>query len=156
VRRLRIGVPDLDAFLRAGLVSESKLERMFWGKRNRGIRLARNALQLADRRAESQPESELRIVMVAGGFRPKPQYKVYRKRKFLGRLDLAIEECLVAVEYDGRWHETPEQRRLDHERRQRMEAEGWRFVIITAEQLATNYEGILERIRDAERAQLAR
>jgi len=37
-----------------------------------------------------------------------------------------------------------------------MEAEGWRFVIVTAEQLATDYGGILDRIRDAVRAQLAR
>lgn len=156
IRRLRIGVPDLDAFLRAGLVGELPLRLMFAEKRLRGIRLARHALQLSDRRAESLPESELRIVMVAGGFRPKPQYKVYKKRKFLGRLDLAIKECRVGVEYDGRWHETAEQRRLDHKRRQRMEAEGWRFVIVTAEQLATDYRGILNRIDDAVRAQLAR
>ena len=156
IRRLRIGVPDLDAFLRARLVSELRLRAMFAEKRLRGIRLARNALQLADHRAESLPESELRVVMVVAGFQPKPQYKVYKKRKFLGRLDLAIQACLVAVEYDGRWHDTPEQRRLDRERRQRMEAEGWRFVIVTAEQLATDYGGILDRIRDAVRAQLAR
>jgi hypothetical protein len=37
-----------------------------------------------------------------------------------------------------------------------MEAEGWRFVIVTAEQLATDYESILNRIDDAVRAQLAR
>jgi very-short-patch-repair endonuclease len=156
-RRLRIGVPDLDAFLRVFKVPERILDHEFYGRRNRGIRLARHALQLADPRAESLPESELRVVMVIAGFNPKPQYKVYKGQQFLARLDLGIDECQVGVEYDGRrWHETSEQVIHDRERRQRLEAEGWVFVIVTAEQLATDYEGILERIRVAMRAQLAR
>jgi hypothetical protein len=50
----------------------------------------------------------------------------------------------VALKYDGRWHDTPEQVVHDHERRQRREAEGWLFVIVNAEQLATDYEAIPE------------
>jgi very-short-patch-repair endonuclease len=155
LRRLRIGVPDLDVFLRAGLVRRSSLKRLFSKRRNRGIRLARHALQLADPRAESPPESELRIVMTAGGFAPTPQYKVYEKRKFLGRIDLAIEANKVAVEYDGRWHDTPEQRAHDHKRRQRLVAAGWVFIVVDAEQLATDYASILERIGTVRRVQLA-
>lgn len=149
VRRLRIGVPDLDVFLRSRLVGRAALERQFWGRRNRGIRLARHALQLADPRAESPPESELRVVLTIGGFHPKPQRNVYAKRRFLGRLDLAIEDGKVAIEYDGRWHDTPEQVIHDRERRQQLTAAGWAFVIVDCEQLATDYSGILERVRAA-------
>jgi len=149
VRRLRIGVPDLDVFLRSGLVRRSALERQVWGRRNRGIRLARHAVQLADPRAESLPESELRVILTVGGFRPKPQHNVRKKRVFLGRLDLAIEESKVAIEYDGRWHNTPDQVIHDRERRQRLMAEGWAFVIVDSDQLATDYSGIVERVRAA-------
>jgi very-short-patch-repair endonuclease len=150
IRRLRIGVPDLDAFLSVFEISEYVLNFMFYGRRNRGIRLARHALHLSDTRAESLPESELRIVLLAGGFCPEPQLKVFKGRKFLGRLDLGIRKCKVGIEYDGRrWHETPEQIAHDRARRQRLEAEGWVLVIVTAEQLATDYAGILERVRVA-------
>ena len=149
VRRLRIGVPDLDVFLRSGLVRRSTLERQVWGRRNRGIRLARHAVELSDPRAESLPESELRVVLNIGGFHPKPQHNVRKKRVFLGRLDLAIEASKVAIEYDGRWHNTPDQVIHDRERRRRLITEGWAFVIVDSDQLATDYSGILERVRAA-------
>ncbi|MFE0026324.1 endonuclease domain-containing protein [Amycolatopsis sp. NPDC059021] len=156
VRRLRIGVPDLDAFLRAKLVRRRDLERLFMKRRNRGIRLARHALLLSDPRAESLPESELRIVLAAGGFAAKPQYNVRSRRgHFLGRLDLAIKESKVAIEYDGRWHEEPSQQQHDYERRRRIAEEGWRFVIVTAEQLATDFASILDAVRTAQQAQFA-
>lgn len=147
VGRLRIGVPDLDAFLRAGHSSMKRLERLFVGRRNRGIRLARNALQLADPRAESLPESELRIVLAAGGISAKPQHVVRTEQGlFLGRLDLALTECKVAVEYDGRWHDTSRQRKKDRKRRERIAQAGWRFVIVTAENLANDFAGIVAAV----------
>ena len=62
----------------------------------------------------------------------------------------------MAIEYDGRWHATAKQAALDRERRSRIEAEGWRFVIVTADELATDYEAILNAVVTATRAQLAR
>ena len=157
VGRLRIGVPDLDAFLRAGHSSMKRLERLFTRKRNRGIRLARNALLLADPRAESPPESELRIVLAAGGISAKPQHVVRTEQGlFLGRLDLALTECKVAVEYDGRWHDTSRQRKKDRSRRKRIAEAGWRFVIVTAEHLANDFAGIVTAVTNARDAQLAR
>lgn len=157
VRRLRIGVPDLDAFLRAGYSSMKRLEQLCMGRRNRGIRLARNALQLADPRAESLPESELRIVLAAGGISAKSQHVVRTKQgDFLGRLDLALAECKVAIEYDGRWHDTSRQRKKDQRRRKRIAEAGWRFIIVTAEQLANDFAGIVTAVTNARDAQLAR
>ncbi|GAB3486464.1 hypothetical protein [Amycolatopsis cihanbeyliensis] len=149
IRRLRIAVPDIDAFLRTGLVRRHKLTYALLRRRNRGIRLARNALALADPRAESLPESELRIVLTAGGLTPTPQHKIRKNGRVIARLDLAIAEHQVAVEYDGRWHLKPDQIRHDRERRRRLTAEGWRFVIVDAELLAGSYQKILDLVRRA-------
>ncbi|WP_410656580.1 endonuclease domain-containing protein [Amycolatopsis sp. lyj-112] len=157
IRRLRIGVPDLDAFLRAEKLSDLRLTAEFYGRRNRGIRLARHALLLSDPRAESPPESEVRVVLVAGGIAAEPQLEVFdRNGRFLARLDLAVKKFKVAVEYDGRWHNTPKQRAHDRRRRKRLEAEGWRFVIVTADDLANDFEGIVAAVHSAVRARLAR
>lgn len=153
VRRLRIGVPDLDAFLRSRRVRLKALHRTFYRRRNRGIRLARRALQLADPRAESLPESDLRVVMVYAGWNPTPQHSVRKNGRFLGRLDFALEESKVAVEYDGRWHRKRRQRLLDKQRRKRLAAEGWRFVIVTAEMLAGDHQKVVDAIRAAEAKQ---
>jgi hypothetical protein len=75
---------------------------------------------LADGRAESPPESVLRLrwieVLV---FRPTPQFEVWDGGQFLARLDLASEELRWAAEYDGdEWHSSPEQRTHDRARRE--------------------------------------
>ncbi|WP_240519192.1 DUF559 domain-containing protein [Amycolatopsis antarctica] len=80
-----------------------------------------------------------------------PQFNVRYRRRLLGRLDLAIPEVKVAIEYDGRWHLAPHQAARDRERRARIVAEGWRFVVITAEQLARDYEAIVRAVSDAVR-----
>ncbi|EMD22603.1 endonuclease domain-containing protein [Amycolatopsis azurea] len=156
VRRLRIGVPDLDQFMRAEKLSDLLLNREFYGRRNRGIRLARHALRLSDPRAESPPESEVRIVLAAGGITATPQVEVFsRTGHFIARLDLGDKEHKVAIEYDGRWHNTPEQRAHDRRRRRRVEAEGWRFVIVTAEDLANDFKGIVDAVWRARRGAIS-
>ncbi|MQA09612.1 MAG: DUF559 domain-containing protein [Pseudonocardiaceae bacterium] len=150
-RRLRTGVADLDAFLRAGLVSRDQLEDTLTKRRNRGVVLARHATHLTDTRAESRPESDLRVLLVMDGMKPTPQREVWQNGKLLGRLDLALDEEQIAVEYDGRWHNEPEQAAHDRARRERLEAAGWTFVIVTAEKLAAASGAILEEVRAARR-----
>lgn len=152
IMRHRIAVPDLDAYIRSGLVKRRALFQLFGSRRNRGIRLARSALWLSDPRAESLPESELRVVMRFGGLRPTPQFVVWLSKRRKVRLDLALVEEKVAAEYDGRWHLKPEQRRKDLARRRRLERAGWRVVVVHAEHLANDFQGILDVIRDAQRA----
>lgn len=152
VRRLRIAVPDLDAFLRSKLVSVASLERTFGNRRNRGIRLAREALLMSDTRAESLPESELRVVLRAGGFNPVPQHRILKDGVEIARLDLAILETKTAIEYDGYWHRERRQTILDQARRSRLSAKGWRFIVVTAERLAGDPDKILEEVRRAQYA----
>jgi hypothetical protein len=150
VRRLRIAVPDVDAFIRAGLVTPQRLRCALRGRRNRGIRLARAALSMIDPRAESLPESELRVVLKSGGFEPIPQYPIMKNGREVARLDLVLPETKTAIEYDGKWHRKRKQVRLDKARRKKLMGEGWYFVIVTAEKLAGDYTKILREVREAQ------
>jgi hypothetical protein len=82
---------------------------------------------LADGRAESPPESVLRLESTeVRGLELVPQVEVYRGARLLGRLDLGNETLRIGVEYDGEeWLSSPAQ--LDHDRSRRAEmiGDGW-------------------------------
>jgi very-short-patch-repair endonuclease len=103
----------------------------------RGVDLARRALALVDGAAESAQESRLRVELVRAGLpRPVSQFEVWRGGRFVARLDLAYPDRRVAVEYDGDHHRRdPRQWRRDIERRERLEAMGWRVIVVTANDL---------------------
>lgn len=151
-RALPDAVADLDAVLRAGLVDRSELRRMLSQRRDRGIVSARRAEELADPRAESPPESRMRVWLVLDGLRPEPQYWIEDSRGRLVRADLAFPEQQVAVEYDGSWR-NGELWALNHDRDRlnRVQAVGWEVVFVTAPLLATP-----RRMVDTVRAALAR
>lgn len=110
----------LDQMLRLGVFSHQELAagvERFRGMR--WVRVLRVMVPLADGRAESPPETVLRLrwieVLV---FVPIPQLEVWHGGEFLARLDLACEELRWGAEYDGaEWHSTPEQLVHDRERR---------------------------------------
>lgn len=82
---------------------------------------------LADGRAESPPESVLRLESTeVRGLDLVPQLEVYRGARLLGRLDLGNESLRIGVEYDGEeWHSSPEQLEHDRSRRAEMIEDGW-------------------------------
>ncbi|MDM4763333.1 DUF559 domain-containing protein [Galbitalea sp. SE-J8] len=94
----------------------------------RGIRMLRAALPLIDERSESRRESILRVLLSAAGIRglSANHEVVIRGRRF--RIDLALPDRMVAIEYQGEYHADPAQRRRDMTRRQTLESAGW-FVI---------------------------
>lgn len=104
----------LDAFLGAG-VPRHELE---WGvhrfKGHRGVLQLRELVPLADPRAESMPESALRLHGHDGGLPPlTPQVWVEDRR----RVDLGIPEIRYAAEYLGEaFHTRDDQREADEER----------------------------------------
>src|SRR6266496_178885 len=128
-------VGELDALLNAGTVTREGVEAYLRPRRDHGIVRARRALSLCDARAESIPESELRVWLSLADLRPTPQWEVRIGDSLLGRLDLAYEDLKVAGEYDGEWHQDGEQPMLDARRRAAIEAEGWVFVVVTKEEL---------------------
>jgi very-short-patch-repair endonuclease len=140
----------LDAILRAGLVDRPALDSLVRSRQINGIVRARRALGLSDPRAESIPESELRVQLVIAGLAPEVQLNVYDEfGTFLGRLDLAFPEFKLAVEYDGEWHGQGDQPVRDQRRRAALEAAGWAFVIVTKDQLYGDPRALVATIQRA-------
>ncbi|WP_328446889.1 endonuclease domain-containing protein [Amycolatopsis sp. NBC_00438] len=147
-RSLPRTVGYLDAFLGSGLVNLAELQRYLMPRRDNGMVRAKKALALVDARAESVPESELRVWLTVAGLKPEVQVDVMTGAGgFLGRLDLAFPAQKLAVEYDGEWHLDGIQPHLDAQRRSAIEAEGWRFVIVTKADLYGDPKRVVATVR---------
>jgi len=132
-RPLPDAVADLDAVLRARLVTLPEVRALVEQRGDRGIVAARRAVQLADPRAESRPESRVRVWLVLDGLHPVPQHWIEDPRGRLARVDLAFIEQRVAVEYDGSWREGELWAlNRDRERLNQVQAQGWEVVFVTA------------------------
>lgn len=97
-----------------------------------GVRAARRRLRHVRPRAESPQETFTRLMIVFARL-PEPATNVWvdaaggRRH----RCDLVFEDQRVIVEYDGRWHDaTAAQEAYDELRRVRLEAAGWRVVVV--------------------------
>ena len=80
-------------------------------------------------------ETRLRMLLVLAGL-PEPQVN-HELRDANGRtrrrLDLCYPHLRVIVEYDGRQHaRDPRQWNSDIERREELDGEGWRIVVVTS------------------------
>lgn len=118
-----------------------------------GRRAAIAAARLVRERSESVPETHARLLMVLAGL-PEPAcnhpYVVDGIQRY--RLDLAWVEHKVALEYDGRWHDEPEQRRKDRARRKEMRRNGWIIIVIKARDLYDHPDAVVDEVVDALRS----
>ncbi|HEU0104174.1 MAG TPA: DUF559 domain-containing protein [Mycobacteriales bacterium] len=147
--RLTDAVTVLDAALHAGICTPAQLvKEVDRAAGLRGVQTVRVAVPLADARAESPPESVVRVVLALGGLRPVPQHVVRDAAgRIVARLDLALVEQRIAVEYDGRAaHESAEAFVRDRERQNDLVALGWRVLRFTAADLA-HPDRLLARVR---------
>jgi hypothetical protein len=95
----------------------------------RGVVQLRQLAPLTDHRAESPPESILRLRWLESQLpTPQPQlWVVSGSGELLGRLDIGNEEHRLYAEYDGAaWHRSDEDRARDTLRRGRIDDDGWR------------------------------
>ncbi|MEV7091481.1 DUF559 domain-containing protein [Amycolatopsis sp. NPDC051045] len=121
----------------------------------RGIHRALTLLDLATGKAESPPESILRLVVVGAGFPvPEPQYQITDfDGRLIYRLDMAWPSRRIALEYDGyAAHEN--QGDYDAERDSRMTARGWLTIRAAAEDLRDSSR-LLRELREAFRLRSA-
>ena len=104
---------------------------------------------LADSRFESPPEAVLGLRCHQARFPMTPQVEVSTATGgFVARLDLANEDLLAAVEYDGaEWHSSPGQQVRDRERRLEVCREGWLVEAFTKSDLFTRTGTADVRIR---------
>ncbi|MGR7023871.1 DUF559 domain-containing protein [Geodermatophilus sp. URMC 62] len=143
-------VAALDVLLARGVVDRSGLrEALICLPSRRGAQRARRAVELADPRAESLPESRVRVLLALAGLTAVPQFTVRdRAGGFVARVDLAFPQVRVAVEYDGAWHGQPGQLTRDRRRLNRLTAAGWRVVFVTAADLR-DPDAVVARVAEA-------
>ena len=100
-------------------------------------------------KVDSPMESRLRLLMVLAGLpEPRVNFEICDDHGQLRyRLDLSYPEQLLAVEFDGRQHvDVRAQWEGDVIRREDIEAEGWRFVVVTSAQFYGSAGDVLDRI----------
>ncbi|MFC7341744.1 hypothetical protein [Saccharopolyspora griseoalba] len=148
---LERGVAYVDALLHAGVITEEGLGRFLAGRHDDGIVQARRAFQLLDGRAESIPESVLRVRLVREGLKPVPQLEIPGEHGTPLRGDLGFEEAKVLAEYEGAWHADAVQFERDERRRRWLRANGWLVFVVTSAVLADPSATAVHDIADAVR-----
>jgi hypothetical protein len=152
-----LGIPDLvaltDYLIHRGrrLTTTTALaERLAFGDRiSRSARL-KPAPELSDDRAESRPESHLRVACVWAGLpAPSVNHEIADTETGRGyRLDLAWPDLKFALEYQGDGHRTREQWRRDMSRRERLRVAGWTILELNADDLR-DHAALVRLIRAA-------
>ncbi|WP_214466646.1 hypothetical protein [Microbacterium flavescens] len=144
-----VAVGDRIIARRSPLATRARLEQRLAGSSARGVRLAREALALVDDRSESPKETELRLLLTRAGVGPLATNHVVTGRAgFVARVDLAIVELRIAIEYEGDHHRDPSQWRRDIARRRRLDALGWIYLPVTQADL-TDPRALLADLRAA-------
>ncbi|MGQ7297853.1 endonuclease domain-containing protein [Quadrisphaera sp. KR29] len=131
---LEAAVGHLDAVARARLVDVARLRRWLVDQHDDDVVHVREAAALVDPRAESLPESAVRVRLVRAGFDVTPQHDVRVGGRFVARVDLALVVLRIAIEYEGRWRTLLEgQLSQDRLRLDALREAGWVVVHVTAE-----------------------
>lgn len=102
--------------------------------------------------SQSPPETRLRMLLALAGLpEPQTQVPVVDPNGVLRyRFDLGWRSVKVAAEYDGRHHIVrAEQWRHDLRRREDVEDEGWRIVVVTWQDLVDTPDETLRRVTRA-------
>ncbi|GAA5156808.1 hypothetical protein GCM10023321_33420 [Pseudonocardia eucalypti] len=119
----------------------------------RGCRRLDRIVALADPRAESPPETRLRVGLVLEGLpTPETQYEILDEFGFLlAKADLAYPPARLAIEYDGRIHLERWRWERDRERDTRLAGYGWETLrfghndLRAIHQTASKVRGLLAR-----------
>jgi very-short-patch-repair endonuclease len=142
----------LDAALRNGATSRDELaEEVLHHGRLRGIRQARQLVDLADPRAECRQESQLRLVLLDAKL-PPPEPQLWVPDDWgdpYFRLDLGWRDQRVGAEYDGASHLDRNRLRHDRDRHNWLETRGWRMRYFTDRDLYRRPSHIVAVIRAA-------
>ncbi|MGX9670376.1 type IV toxin-antitoxin system AbiEi family antitoxin domain-containing protein [Mycobacterium sp. HM-7] len=130
LKRPRV-LATLDAALRSGTCTRPELQAALDEQRGRrGVVAVREMLPLADPRAESPMESEMRLVFIDWELpAPELQYEIRDLHGQLWRLDFAWPEFRVAAEYDSmEWHSNPVAVKHDRIKTARLQEMNWTSV----------------------------
>jgi very-short-patch-repair endonuclease len=115
----------------------------------RGRRHLARAVGLADPRAESPPETHLRLVLVLGGLPvPEVQFRIRDGRgEVVARADLAYPAAMLAAEYDGSDHFDDARSRSDRARDLLLGDLGWLTLRFTRDDIVRHPERTVAIVR---------
>lgn len=141
-----------DSLVKAGSVTPKLLCYVASAAQGRGVRLARRAAGLVRAGVDSPMETRTRLLMVLAGL-PQPVVNHVLRHddgEIRRRLDLAYPQARLAIEYDGRQHaESAKQWQGDVRRREELDGDGWRLVVLLAPDIYRTPEHTIGRIRAA-------
>ena len=146
---LGTAVATLDAMARAEKLHVPDLRDAVRSARGQwGVTRVRRAAELVDARADSPPESLVRVALRMAGLTPEPQYMVFSGGEFLGRVDLAFPEARLAIEYEGAHHFEDDQIAKDDARYARLREAGWTVIRLSTFDLR-QLDLVVARVREA-------
>lgn len=142
-------VATVDAFRTAGYLTPAELvgyasDRPGW----RGVGRVMPAARLSSDRAESLPESLLRLAWVADAELPEPLVNptvTDLAGRFVARVDLLDVSAGLVIEYDGAHHLGDDRRAPDNRRQQRLEELGLMVVRFARDDLAGDRRRLVAR-----------
>lgn len=112
-------------------------------------RLARRAAAYVRAKVDSPMETRLRMLLVLAGL-PEPEVNLEIRDvdgEVVRRYDLSWPGVRVIVEYDGRHHiERVEQWEADLERREAIDDDGWRILVVVAGGIYASPEATVRRV----------
>jgi hypothetical protein len=123
--------------------------------KGKGGRPARRAAQLVRAGVDAPMETRLRMLIVLAGL-PEPvvnHIEYDEMGAWAKRFDLSYPDLLLIIEYDGRQHaEDDRQWGRDIDRREELDSDGWRLIVVRSKGIYTEPGRTLERIVDAMRS----
>jgi Protein of unknown function (DUF559) len=124
------------------LTALGDLQRFVDTVHDHGVKRARRAMVWVRERVESPRETILRLMIVFSRLpEPEPNVTLGDEYEPVGRPDLIYRRYRVLVEYDGLYHfRDRAQQNRDLQRRERLEALGWRVIVVTAEGMRQPHE----------------
>jgi len=144
-----------DSLVKASRTTPAQLVEEANGWSGWGSRRARLAARFVRVGVDSPMETRLRMLMVLAGL-PEPvvNHIVYGPEGgWAKRFDLSYPDLKLIIEYDGRQHaESNAQWDHDLDRRESLDADGWRLIVIRSKGIYTEPQRTLDRIADAMRS----
>jgi Protein of unknown function (DUF559) len=124
-----------DWLIHQQLTTLAGLQRFVDTVHDHGVKRARRAMMWVRERVESPRETILRLMIVFARLpEPEPNVTLGDAYEPVGRPDLVYLRYRVLVEYDGLYHlRDRAQQNRDLQRRERLEALGWRIIVVTVE-----------------------
>jgi very-short-patch-repair endonuclease len=148
-----VGLVDLvvvgDHLVRKNWITPDELVAYCATSTHRSARVARRAAAYVRADVDSPMESRLRMLLVLAGL-PEPAINVRIRAgdgEVLRRYDLSFPAARVIVEYDGRQHiERVEAWESDLERREAIDDDGWRILVVVSSGIYRSPERTLQRV----------